>query len=351
MIVRRTAWNDERVRAWWNAAYRSGRLYRDTFFQRYEWNALWDRHFVASHSRRESMLLCVERDGAIIAVAPMYVQQRALAGMRAWRSLHWIAERLAQYPDLVTTEADPRPVWDALLQWLDEQFPDAWLELRDILPESSCAHVHGPGDEEGEHYCALSLAGLTRERLLSRVDDHMRRELRRAFRRLDEMEQLRWTFQQEADIELLHQLITLNRSRFGAASYFADEANSAFFLDVATAARDEIWTATLREGEAIIAMLMGYRHADALLYVLSGLDDTRKALSPGTTVLGATVLHAAEAGLATFDFLRGEERYKFEFAPDVRRSRHCTVLFRDAALRHRAANVSRRALDRVRRTR
>jgi CelD/BcsL family acetyltransferase involved in cellulose biosynthesis len=271
--------------------------------------------------------------------------------MRAWRSLHWIAERLAQYPDLVTTESDPRPVWDVLLRWLDEQFPDAWLELRDILPESSCAHVHGPGDEEGEQYCALPLAGMTRETLLSRVDDHMRRELRRAFRRLDDMEQLRWTYQPEADIELLHKLVALNHGRFGAASYFADEANRAFFLDVADAARDELWTATLREHETIIAMLMGYRHAGALLYVLSGLDGTRKALSPGTTVLGATILHAADEGLSTFDFLRGEERYKFEFAPEVRRSRHCTVLFRDAALRYRAANASRRALERVRRMR
>ena len=42
---------------------------------------------------------------------------------------------------------------------------------------------------------------------------------------------------------------------------------------------------------------------------------SRAALSPGVILLAHVVRDAITRGRRTFDFLRGEERYKYEFEP------------------------------------
>ena len=47
----------------------------------------------------------------------------------------------------------------------------------------------------------------------------------------------------------------------------------------------------------------------------SGFDPAHAALSPGLVLLARVVRDAIERGMRRFDFLRGEERYKYEFEP------------------------------------
>ena len=47
----------------------------------------------------------------------------------------------------------------------------------------------------------------------------------------------------------------------------------------------------------------------------SGFHPQRAGLSPGVVLLAHVVRDAIERGQRRFDFLRGEERYKFEFGP------------------------------------
>ena len=47
----------------------------------------------------------------------------------------------------------------------------------------------------------------------------------------------------------------------------------------------------------------------------SGFAPARAALSPGLVLLAHVVRDAIERGRRRFDFLRGEERYKYEFGP------------------------------------
>ncbi len=47
----------------------------------------------------------------------------------------------------------------------------------------------------------------------------------------------------------------------------------------------------------------------------SGFHPDRAALSPGVVLLGHLIRDAIERGKTCFDFLRGEERYKYEFEP------------------------------------
>jgi CelD/BcsL family acetyltransferase involved in cellulose biosynthesis len=72
-----------------------------------------------------------------------------------------------------------------------------------------------------------------------------------------------------------------------------------------------------REGEAI-AILLAMRGARSTCYYLSGFDPKWARLSPGTALVGAAIARAASEGCDEFDFLRGQEDYKYAWGATER---------------------------------
>jgi CelD/BcsL family acetyltransferase involved in cellulose biosynthesis len=342
MTVRTLDWKDERALAWWHLRYDDGALYHNTFFQSPEWIHAWKRHYVDTHPRRKSLLIAVEEKGTLLALAPLFLHERSIGPLRVWRSLHLIGERLAQYADIVTDTKDTKAIWTAIIGYLHAEYPDAWLELRDVLPESTAYWLADSADTEGEWYYRLPLHGLTPESLEGNAQAHMRRELSRARKRLSTDTALTWQFVTAPDASLLSELVRLNRKRFGTDSWFESGISRDYFFELCQAALKETWCAVLRSEERIASMLMGHSHGGCLLYLLSGIDEEFRSLSPGTMNLGRTIAYAAEQGFAYFDFLRGDEQYKCEFNPEARRSRHIVILAPKAGTRKRLAESMRK---------
>ena len=48
----------------------------------------------------------------------------------------------------------------------------------------------------------------------------------------------------------------------------------------------------------------------------AGFDPVRARLAPGIVLLAHVIRHAIERGIPAFDFLRGEEPYKYAFGPE-----------------------------------
>jgi CelD/BcsL family acetyltransferase involved in cellulose biosynthesis len=342
MTVRQIDASDPVMRAWWTERYHSGALFRNTFFQSPAWIDSWNRHFVTPHPRRSELTLAVESDGRFAAIVPMFVQERKIGAIRAWRSFHLTGEGLAQYPDIITDEAQPAAVWHAVFSYLAAEAPDAWLEIRDVLPESSAAAVEAEAVRQGESYYRLPLDGLNEDTLQHRVSAHLGREIRRARSRFARQTSFDWRMYLQPGERFLHELMALNRTRFGAVSFFADVRNRDFFLDYCTAAATETWCAVLREQGQVISILMGHVHGDSMLYLLSGYDAQRKGVSPGHMNLYRCILFAADMKLRYYDFLRGDEAYKKEYAPEARASRHLLIIPETARRSYRIAEYARR---------
>jgi len=67
-----------------------------------------------------------------------------------------------------------------------------------------------------------------------------------------------------------------------------------------------------------IAAGVHFETADSLLFYNAGIDPDARALSPGVVMTYAYIKRAMERGLRRFDFLRGDEPYKYEWgAVDV----------------------------------
>jgi len=69
----------------------------------------------------------------------------------------------------------------------------------------------------------------------------------------------------------------------------------------------------LTVGSQTIAAGVHFETADSLLFYNAGIDPDARALSPGVVMTYAYVKRAMERGLRRFDFLRGDEPYKYEW--------------------------------------
>ncbi|MFB7618865.1 GNAT family N-acetyltransferase [Kitasatospora sp. NPDC056181] len=64
---------------------------------------------------------------------------------------------------------------------------------------------------------------------------------------------------------------------------------------------------------AVVGVLYGFRWRDTFVYYQIGWDQSWAPLRLGTAVIAEAIRAAADQGLATFDFLRGPEPYKYRF--------------------------------------
>jgi CelD/BcsL family acetyltransferase involved in cellulose biosynthesis len=70
----------------------------------------------------------------------------------------------------------------------------------------------------------------------------------------------------------------------------------------------------LTVGGRRVGAAIHFETTDALLYYNAGLDPAARALSPGVVLVERLVRRALGRGLSRFDFLRGDEPYKYEWA-------------------------------------
>ncbi len=233
-----------------------------------------------------------------------------------------LAEDLARYlaaqllddrVDLVDlrrlSEADP--LSGALVQALEGGTEAPELNIR-LEKEDVCPVVHLATDWHAQ------LAGLGK-----RSRHEIRRKLRRAER--EGLIELRYLPLEAASAD---RFIRLHQARWGADGLFADDADgerSRRFLHRLVeleGAADS--TSRFHLGEVsvdghVVHALAGFGDRGTCYFYNAGLDPEARDLSPGVVGTAAYLRDRIERGDRRFDFLRGDEPYKYEWgAEDTR---------------------------------
>jgi CelD/BcsL family acetyltransferase involved in cellulose biosynthesis len=119
----------------------------------------------------------------------------------------------------------------------------------------------------------------------------------------------------ESDMRTFFDLHDKRLSGRGGSSLSAERARS-FHLDFAAAALEQGWLRLwlLELDGSPAAAWYGWRVGERYSYYNSGFDPAFASLSPGLVLISAIIESAFEEGAAEFDFLLGEESYKYRFA-------------------------------------
>jgi CelD/BcsL family acetyltransferase involved in cellulose biosynthesis len=304
--VGRAAWEDLRA---------ASRL-RSPFLS-WIWQMEWIHAFAAD--RRLELRAVQDADGTLVGVLPLFEAgpglQRIVGGAD-----------VSDYLDLLAVAGREEEVWMALLQARAAE-RDTW-QLH-AVPAASPTVTALPGLAAA---CGLHAAVTVEERcpvldLPESWDDYLaalpakhRHELQRKTRRLRrEAGDARVSVarrREEIETRFGDFLDLHRRSRVGKER-FMDARMEKFFRRVVTELTDAggaaLWFLDLPSGPAAGFVVLEWD--DTVGLYNSGFHPDRAALAPGLVLLVHIVEDAILRGKRRFDFLRGEERYKYEFGP------------------------------------
>ena len=293
----------------------------DTLFLTWEWQSTWWQHL----GEGELLLLGFrhEEDGRLVGIAPLFACQHT-----GGQQLNVVGCRdVSDYLDLIVEVGQEEAVYAALLDYLERDGPE-W-ESFDLcnIPEESLTYtrLREMAEERGyqtlvqvEDVCPIIELPATWDEYLSLLDKKQRHEIRRKLRRAEGGADAVFTVVgPEHDLQAeMKDFVDLHQKSTPEKDAFMDPEMKGFFYAVAEALHERGWLQLcfLEIQGVKSASLLNFDYGNAILVYNSGYDPTRFShLSPGIVVSARAIELAISLGRDKFDFLRGDEVYKYRF--------------------------------------
>ena len=283
---------------------------------------LWQRTWWNSFGHESQLrLLSIRSTGALLGIAPL----REAGGV-----LQFIGDTdLCDYNDFLVRRGSEEAFYPALFDHLDKLPSD--MELRS-LPESSPTLRHVPEQAERRGYkveveledvAPIASLPCTWDEFVASLGKKERHELRRKMRRLNASGSFTQQVCHDPDAiaEGLADFFRLHRGSRPDKKRFMTAEREHFFRKVAIelGARGQVKLAFLELGDIRIASCIYFDYVDSYLLYNSGYDPEYSNLSVGLLNKAMAIKQAIEAGKRSFDFLRGDERYKYDLGGRDRR--------------------------------
>ncbi len=172
------------------------------------------------------------------------------------------------------------------------------------------------------------------ETYLETLSTRNRHEIRRKLRRAEATGPVE--FDEVADpATAVDELIAIHQARWGEDGLFPETEGGArsrrFFRRLAELEGPDgtLRIGRLRVGGNVVFMCVGFHDRDTVYYYNAGSDPDARALSPGIIGVAAYLRHGLGEGRRVFDFLRGNEGYKYTWGA-VDRPIHRLIVTRRA---------------------
>lgn len=194
-------------------------------------------------------------------------------------------------------------------------FADTRFEVANQFGEC-CPYLRLKGSFEG--YVATLGSGLRRD--LVRQSKHL-------FERSDVEFEDSWPTEKiPLVLSAIIRLHRMRRDEKGGSEAF-EAGRDEFHHMVAALFHEKGWLSLslLRQNGRPIAGLYGFEIAGTFYYYQSGFDPKWSPVSIGTVLVGRCIKNAYEKGLSKFDFLRGDEDYKWRWTQSSRETRRLLI--------------------------
>lgn len=295
-------------------------------FLRHEYLSTWWRTLGGGEWEQGELYVVIARheDGELCGIAPLFITEN-LDGEAAVMFLGSI--EISDYLDIIVRPEEISVFADILLDHLADPDTPAFqvLDLYNLLEDSPTLPALQKAaerlgweftQEQLQHCPYIPLPG-DWEAYLAGIDKKQRHEIRRKIRRAESYElPVRWYIVEdeatldseiEAFLELMAQdpekesfLTKVMRSQMRSAVW---EAFQAGWLQLAF----------LEVDGAKAAGYLNFDYRDHIWVYNSGFNFEYGALSPGWVLLGYLLQWANKNGREAFDFMRGDESYKYRF--------------------------------------
>jgi hypothetical protein len=154
----------------------------------------------------------------------------------------------------------------------------------------------------------------------------MRREIRHDLQVMERLPGLRRTSVADDGELQISTLLELWQGRWGKLP----ESQLAQYRSVFRSCLESgcLWLDILWDRDAPITGLLAFldRKRRSFCFYITGFDKRYATLSPGTVIIAHAIREAIRKGYRVFDFLRGDEPYKFSLGAKLRQTENVTIL-------------------------
>jgi len=308
----------EFLAAEWNVLLK--RNITDTPFSSFEWHLNW---WNAYHPGDIWTLTARDDADRLVGIASFFI-----ANEDGVRRVHFVGcEDVTDYLDLLVDRDHTAEVYDL--------FARALLENRSEFDEIDLCNIPLDSPTRTQFAAALEQYGFqvtlkqqevcpiihlpdNFDAYLDGLDKKQAKEIRRKLRIVEAQgDEISWyivnsNHDLDAEIDTFLRLMTASHPE--KAQFLTDEQHVRFFKSIVPAAANAGWLQLVFlqiAGERVAAYL-NFDYNQRVWVYNSGLDPNKAAaLSPGIVLLAYNIEHAIQNGYVEFDFLRGDEPYKY----------------------------------------
>ncbi len=306
----------------WNALVEQS--IADTPFSRYEYLREWWKTLGGGEwENAELVLISAKENDQPIGIAPLFIAE--YEGRRALMLIGSI--EISDYLDLIVRAEDLPRFLSGLLDFLASFCADKWSALDWYnLPDSSptLAALKAESEKRGwthheEIYRPTPRIPLNGsfEAYLERIDKKQRHEIRRKMRRAAESEKnvrfyvVDGTADINVEIDDFFHLMVQDPNK---EQFLHPAMREQMTVTIQNAhAQGYLWLGFLEVDGAKAAASLNFDYKNKLWGYNSGVGRAHMELSPGWVLLAYVIQWCCENGRYEFDFMRGEEEYKYRF--------------------------------------
>jgi len=300
-------------------------------FLRWEWAYAWIKTYI--NNNRKLFIILVYDNTELIGVAPWYINQLRNKGLTI-KQIEFLGspEGAADYLDVFIKKGKEKEVTNCIYNYIMNEAPSLWdsIKLRDISSNSLfLLHLSNKIKQEGKYieisngsYCPIVSLPENYEGYLSSLSSNRREQFRRHQRLLEREGIVEHLSFQHSDIENgLKQFLDFYKEK---SSYYNASIDN--FLKIMVMQKDidnlmQIDFLTLNNQK--LAGLLHLTNNSSLSMYLMATDKTfNPKISIGNILVGLCIKNAIEKNLAVYDFLKGDEAYKFHWANDGKTTSH-----------------------------
>ncbi len=294
----------------------------NTPFNTWEWNSAW---WAAYHPGDLWVVTATDDEDNLLGIAPWFIEQAD--GKRVVRFIGHVD--VTDYMDLIIDAAHKDAVFEAFANHLQEHISEYdSIGLADIL-EDSPTYTEFPAVLESKGFSVsfeqndvaplIQLPPTYDDYLKDILSSKERKETKRKMRRAEGGEyDVSWYIVDEShdlQAEMARFLELMASADTEKAAFLQNEQHVDFFNRIVPSMYENGWLQlafVTIDGTACAAYL-SFDYNDRIYVYNSGLDpENYGALAPGIVLLQYTIQHAIEHSKSIYDFLRGNEEYKYK---------------------------------------
>lgn len=309
-------------------------------FLRHEYLTTWWQTLGGGEWSSGELFIVIARrlSGELIGIAPLFYTTPRQTGLSTLLFLGSI--EISDYLDLIARPKDLLTFVESLFELLAGPQAPPWqvLDLYNILDTSptipailTTAKKFGwtASQQPLQHCPYIPLPGNFEKYLSEQVDKKQRHEIRRKMRRARANEiPVRWYIVSEpANLDDEIDAFLALMAQDAEKDRFLTEAMCTQMRTALQKAYQAGWLqlAFLEVGSKKAAGYLNFDYAGTVWVYNSGLDSGFRDLSPGWVLLGYLLQWANENKRQVFDFMRGDEEYKYRFGAIDRRVVRLTI--------------------------